>query len=336
MSSVADRTFASPHWKTTGSPRLILGDFRTTETAAWLLSRVAGALSGGRRVRVLDAMGLSRGLLWGYLPLALAVVPFTSLSRIDCELVTLRTAWDIGARYEWHHHVYAARWTGGFSPETVERVTQGPDAEGWTDKQRLLLRAVDELHSEARTIGDATWADLTQYLTPRQLVDLTMLVGHYDMLGLMLKSLGVEPEDEAWLRGPFSWLRRDDDSDRLGPNWMRPVHKWAIRQFATPLATVIPPLAVLHNVGRTTAKAYRTPVFASLRDGVITVPLVYGDKTDWVRNILAAGSAEITCRRRTHKITNPRIIDGTQTEGLPTPAKVMSRLMKVLVMDITT
>ena len=69
----------------------------------------------------------------------------------------------------------------------------GPEADGWSERQALFLRAADELHADGR-IGDELWARLARQLDQVRLIELCMLVGHYEMLAMTLNSLGVEPE----------------------------------------------------------------------------------------------------------------------------------------------
>jgi hypothetical protein len=80
---------------------------------------------------------------------------------------------------------------------------EGPDAPGWCPRHRLVLAATDELH-DRRVVSDATWQALAAELTDRQLIELCLLVGHYEMLAMTLNSLGVEPEATtlAKLHGP--------------------------------------------------------------------------------------------------------------------------------------
>jgi hypothetical protein len=49
-------------------------------------------------------------------------------------------------------------------------------------------------------ISDRTWRALVDELTERQLIELCLLVGHYEMLAMALNSLGVEPERSALAR----------------------------------------------------------------------------------------------------------------------------------------
>ena len=72
---------------------------------------------------------------------------------------------------------------------------EGATAPGWSARRALLLRAVDELHADRR-IGDELWAGLRAQYDERELIELCMLVGHYEMLAMTLLSLGVEPDAE--------------------------------------------------------------------------------------------------------------------------------------------
>jgi hypothetical protein len=81
----------------------------------------------------------------------------------------------------------------------LERVIEGPGAAGWRPRQRLLLMATDELHDH-RVITDRTWAALASELTERELIELCLLVGHYEMLAMAVNSLGVEAEPTTLAR----------------------------------------------------------------------------------------------------------------------------------------
>lgn len=329
MANIADRTLNETLW-TEAAPRVL----PMKDPGAWVISRIGGLLTGGRAVGAVDTLASSFGLLWGFLPLFVKVVALSSLSRVDVELATLRTAWNTRSRYEWFQHVYASRLTG-FAPESVERVVHGPDAPGWTERQRLLLTAVDELHAD-RMISQATWDKLREHLSESQIADLCMLVGKYEMLAMLLKSAGTQPEPQAWQRGPLQWLRREDDSDRLFPQATRRLNKLLTNRVMGRLASAVPPYAMITHTGRKSGKQYHTPVGAYRRGNQFSMLLPYGDKADWIRNLRAAGGGEITYRRTTYIITNPRIVDTlTAAElDLPVPTRLATRLMKVLVVDL--
>src|SRR5262249_38957663 len=68
----------------------------------------------------------------------------------------------------------------------------GAQSEVWTDHQRNLLRAADQLLDD-HVIDDGTWERLAAQLDERQLLELTFVVGSYACLAMVLNSAGLEP-----------------------------------------------------------------------------------------------------------------------------------------------
>lgn len=108
------------------------------------------------------------------------------------EIAVLRVGWRCQAEYEWGQHVLIAR-RSGVTDDEIERVKAGPDAGGWSDVERSILRAVDELHDDA-CISDGTWSTLATTFDEAQLIELVMLVGQYHLVSFALNSLGVQRE----------------------------------------------------------------------------------------------------------------------------------------------
>lgn len=108
------------------------------------------------------------------------------------ELLILRTAWNTGSRYEWGRHLPLAR-AAGVTDADIDRIGEGPEAPGWADLPRRLLRAADELHGDA-TMSDATWEGLAEHFGDAELIEIAMLVGQYHMVAFFLNATGVELE----------------------------------------------------------------------------------------------------------------------------------------------
>jgi hypothetical protein len=72
----------------------------------------------------------------------------------------------------------------------------GLDAVEWTPLERAALRAVDETAAEG-AVGDATWEALATTLRESELIELLMLIAHYEMLTSVLRSLRIELEPRA-------------------------------------------------------------------------------------------------------------------------------------------
>jgi deazaflavin-dependent oxidoreductase (nitroreductase family) len=93
------------------------------------------------------------------------------------------------------------------------------------------------------------------------------------------------------------------------PRFMRRVNRAFTNRLMAPLAGVLPPLAIVHHVGRKSGRSYRTPILAfPVGNGTLT-PLPYGTDTDWVRNLLAAGGGELVALGRRSEVENPRVVD---------------------------
>jgi len=55
------------------------------------------------------------------------------------------------------------------------------------------VHGVDELHRR-RDITNRTWEGLQRHLSEVELIELCMLVGHYEMLAMTLNALRVQPD----------------------------------------------------------------------------------------------------------------------------------------------
>ena len=173
-------------------PRIGPGSRRELGLSIWVFSRLAGRATRTAPPAIFTTLGRGRGLFWGWLHFAGRLMPGGKLPRRETELVILRVATVRGCAYELAHHVRLAR-RAGVTAEDVERVRVGSEAAGWSDHERLLLRATEELLS-TRDLGDDTWAALRAAYDERRLVELLLLVGHYDMLATTLTTLRIEPD----------------------------------------------------------------------------------------------------------------------------------------------
>jgi 4-carboxymuconolactone decarboxylase len=116
------------------------------------------------------------------------------LSPRDRRLAIMRTAWNCGADYQWVAHAGYAR-TAGVPDEEIERIAAGAEASGWDAPDVAVLRAADELHAD-RCVSASTWAQLSDRLDARSLVELVMLVGNYQMIALLMNTVGIAPAED--------------------------------------------------------------------------------------------------------------------------------------------
>lgn len=73
-------------------------------------------------------------------------------------------------------------------------------------------------------------------------------------------------------------------------------------------APYLPPWAVVMHRGRRSGRIHRTPVFGTRRGGRLVLAVMYGTQSDWVRNVLAAGGAQVVRAGRTLTVAEPRLV----------------------------
>jgi deazaflavin-dependent oxidoreductase (nitroreductase family) len=89
----------------------------------------------------------------------------------------------------------------------------------------------------------------------------------------------------------------------------------------------LPPFAVVEHTGRKTGTAYRTPVSAFAKGDRVAILLPYGDDTDWIRNVLAAGQCTLQRKRRKYAVSDLRVVPADSSE-LPAAARRFGRLFE--------
>jgi NAD(P)-dependent dehydrogenase (short-subunit alcohol dehydrogenase family)/alkylhydroperoxidase family enzyme len=158
-----------------------------------IVGAIARAAGTGSAPHLFKTLARHRRLFRAWLLFAGALMPRGSLPRADTELVILRVAHNCGCEYERRHHELLAL-AAGLETRDVERVRSGPSAAGWSTRQSLLLRAVDELYRR-RALSDQLFAELDGVLSDVELIELLMLVGHCELLAMTISSLRVQPDE---------------------------------------------------------------------------------------------------------------------------------------------
>lgn len=81
----------------------------------------------------------------------------------------------------------------------------------------------------------------------------------------------------------------------------------AMKKAGTPGAYA----SIVRHVGRTTGRSYETPVEAFAIDDGFIISLPYGPDTDWLKNVLASGSATIVDEGSTYRVDHPELVPST-------------------------
>lgn len=119
------------------------------------------------------------------------------------------------------------------------------------------------------------------------------------------------------------------------PPWFE---RFQIKYFnpaVKPIVRYLPGTATIKHRGRTSGTPYETVVTTYRKRNTLAIALGHG-KTNWVKNVLAAGQADVELsRNRAVHLINPRILPaGSDGAGLPALARLQLRWIGVFVADI--
>lgn len=163
-----------------------------------LLFRIVGnaaKLFGRNKVPdIFKIMARNRRLFWGWLYFASRLMPYGKLPGRERELVILRVAWLCRCRYEWGQHIEIG-FKNGLSDRDIVNVSIGSSSFD-NEKERSLMAACDELIGQQH-MAETTWTSLSSHYDDTLLIEISMLIGHYQMLAGFLNSIGLKLEPAA-------------------------------------------------------------------------------------------------------------------------------------------
>jgi 4-carboxymuconolactone decarboxylase len=163
------------------------------------LSELVGRIRGARRGRLLNIYRL----LLHSPSVAAAWLEFNSAIRFDTdldgqtrELAIMLVAILNGADYIVHAHASRYALQEGLTPAQIDALPDWRTSDAYDARQRALLAYVDALTRDIE-VGDAVFSRLREYYSERQVVELTVLIGAYNMHTRVLTALRIDPEPET-------------------------------------------------------------------------------------------------------------------------------------------
>ena len=70
--------------------------------------------------------------------------------------------------------------------------------------------------------------------------------------------------------------------------------------------------SILRHTGRKSGKQYQTPVTATWTAEGFVIGLPYGPNTDWLKNVLANGSATLAYQGSSYQCDEPKVVSSTE------------------------
>ncbi|HEX7739622.1 MAG TPA: hypothetical protein VF426_08240 [Marmoricola sp.] len=186
--------FPAGDWKGLGAPRIQLPNPRSLSLITRLvLRRIRATTKSGSDFNVFLMLAKSGRIFPGHAVFISQLLGKTRISEIEKELTILRSAWRLGAHYEWGHHAHMAG-DLGIAPETIAAQAD-PAPRTCASRIDTLTVVADELLA-TRELGDDTWAAARRWLSEDELVEACLLVGHYVMVAFALNATRIDLEPE--------------------------------------------------------------------------------------------------------------------------------------------
>lgn len=118
----------------------------------------------------------------------------SSLPVKERQIAIMRACWVAGGVYAWSSHLRTSAMFG-LSPDMYRPIQAGADDPWFTDFERAIVRATDEL-VEHRRLSDESWAALSVTWSSRQMLDFLFTVGCYVMLAGVMNGVHMQREPE--------------------------------------------------------------------------------------------------------------------------------------------
>jgi alkylhydroperoxidase family enzyme len=156
------------------------------------IAKIKGA-RGGRLINIYRLMLHSPALANAWFNLNQAVRYGTEIDGQSREIAVIRVAILNNVEYVQKAHGPAYALKEGLTPEQVIAIADWRSSNLFSEPQRALLAYTDAMTREI-DVPDKVFADLRKHFSERQTVELSMLIGAYNMLTRFLKALKVDPE----------------------------------------------------------------------------------------------------------------------------------------------
>jgi alkylhydroperoxidase family enzyme len=114
----------------------------------------------------------------------------SSLPVKQRQIAIMRLAWICKATYMWSSHLSTSI-RCGLEPQMFRPIQVGADDPYFTDFERVVIRATEELVND-RKVGDVNWRALMDEWNNQQMLDFLFTVGAYVTVAGVMRSTGVQ------------------------------------------------------------------------------------------------------------------------------------------------
>jgi len=150
---------------------------------------------GAKVINLYRAMGHSKATLLPFIKLGNSLLTNAKLEGKLRELAILRVATILGSRYEWQQHEPLARELG-VTQLQLDGLADWVNSQSFDEREKAVLAYVDEM-TRSVVVPDAIYERIAKFLGYDEIVELTMSIGFWGMVGRFLVALQVDLEEDT-------------------------------------------------------------------------------------------------------------------------------------------
>ena len=109
--------------------------------------------------------------------------------------------------------------------------------------------------------------------------------------------------------------------------WVAAFNLAVTNRITSRFAARLPGFGILTHVGRKSGRVYRTPVNVFRAPEGFLIALTYGQDSEWVRNVEAAGGCELETRGVRYLLSAPTIVHDPSRRRFPFPVHMILGLI---------
>lgn len=110
---------------------------------------------------------------------------------------------------------------------------------------------------------------------------------------------------------------------RYRKRWLARINLAFTNRITSRFAGCLPLFGIITHVGRKSGRVYRTPVNVFPNEQGFAIALTYGQQSEWVKNVLAAGGCRLETRGNYYQLSAPRVVHEPSRRHFPLPARVI-------------
>jgi deazaflavin-dependent oxidoreductase (nitroreductase family) len=114
---------------------------------------------------------------------------------------------------------------------------------------------------------------------------------------------------------------------RFRKRWLAKFNIAVTNRITSLFAGWLPGFGILTHVGRRSGKVYRTPVNVFRAPEGFIIALTYSSQSEWVKNVIAAGSCELETVGRKYQLVAPNVVRDPTRRRFPVLVRLVLRVV---------